>query len=80
MRNSKKEESNKYVNDVTEGRAVFLDKYLQDWVPADEADLSMAVFHKDPCGLICLFITYSAVFYADYCIVQHVVRPTLTER
>ncbi|XP_027047703.1 palmitoyltransferase ZDHHC3-like [Pocillopora damicornis] len=39
----------------------------------------MAVFHKDPCGLICLFITYSAVFYADYCIVQHVVRPTLTE-
>lgn len=68
------------MNDVTEGRAVFLDKYLQDWVPADEANLSMAVFHKDPCGLICLFITYSAVFYADYCIVQHVVRPTLTER
>lgn len=42
--------------------------------------LNMAVFHKDPCGLICLFFTYSAVLYADYCFVQHVVRPTLTER
>ena len=42
--------------------------------------VNMAVFHKDPCGLICLFFTYSAVLYADYCFVQHVVRPTLTER
>ena len=40
----------------------------------------MAVFHKDPCGVICLLMTYSAVLYADYCLVQHVIIPTLTDR
>ena len=41
---------------------------------------NMAVFHKDPCGVICLLMTYSAVLYADYCLVQHVIIPTLTDR
>lgn len=40
----------------------------------------MAVFHKDPCGVICLLMTYSAVLHADYCLVQHVIIPTLTDR
>ena len=41
---------------------------------------NMVVFHKDPCGVICLLMTYSLVLYADYCFVQHVVIPTLTDR
>ena len=41
---------------------------------------NMAVFQKDPCGVICLLMTYSAVLYADYCLVQHVIIPTLTDR
>lgn len=40
---------------------------------------NMVVFHKDPCGVICLLMTYSLVLYADYCFVQHVVIPTLTD-
>ncbi|XP_012937198.2 palmitoyltransferase ZDHHC7 [Aplysia californica] len=39
----------------------------------------MAVFRLDPCGIICIFITYLAVFYADYVIVRHLVIPSLTE-
>lgn len=39
----------------------------------------MAVFHKDPCGVICVLMTYSAVLYADYCLVEHVIIPTLTD-
>ena len=40
----------------------------------------MAVFRRDPCGIMCLIVTYAAVFYADYCLVQHVVVPTLSDR
>ena len=40
----------------------------------------MAVFRKDPCGIFCILMTYGAVFYADYCLVEHVVVPTLSNR
>ena len=39
----------------------------------------MVVFRNDPCGVICIFITYSAVIYADYVIVRHLVIPTMSE-
>ena len=41
---------------------------------------SKFVFRKDPCGIICLLITYGCVFYCDYCVVDHVIRPTLSAR
>ncbi|XP_071957867.1 palmitoyltransferase ZDHHC7-like isoform X2 [Antedon mediterranea] len=37
----------------------------------------MAVFRKDPCGIICLIITYAAVLYADYVVVQWLILPTM---
>ncbi|XP_031569323.1 palmitoyltransferase ZDHHC3-like isoform X2 [Actinia tenebrosa] len=39
----------------------------------------MAVFRRDPCGICCIILTYSAVIYADYCIVNHVVIPTISD-
>ncbi|XP_020905949.1 palmitoyltransferase ZDHHC3 isoform X2 [Exaiptasia diaphana] len=39
----------------------------------------MVVFRRDPCGVCCLILTYSAVIYADYCIVNHVIIPTISE-
>ncbi|KAK0045948.1 palmitoyltransferase ZDHHC7 [Biomphalaria pfeifferi] len=39
----------------------------------------MAVCRLDPCGFICIFITYTSIFYADYVVVQHLVIPTMTE-
>jgi len=44
------------------------------------SEFNMAVFRRDPCGVCCLVLTYSAVIYADYCIVNHVVIPTISER
>lgn len=37
----------------------------------------MPVFRKDPCGIICIFMTYLAVFYADYVVVRWIVIQTL---
>ncbi|XP_059145307.1 palmitoyltransferase ZDHHC3-like [Physella acuta] len=39
----------------------------------------MAVCRLDPCGIICIIITYVAVFYADYVVVRHLVIPSMTE-
>ncbi|XP_050415305.1 palmitoyltransferase ZDHHC3 [Patella vulgata] len=39
----------------------------------------MVVFRGDPCGVICILITYTAVFYADYVVVRHLVIPTMAE-
>ncbi|ESO93743.1 hypothetical protein LOTGIDRAFT_205637 [Lottia gigantea] len=39
----------------------------------------MVVFRGDPCGVICIMITYIAVFYADYVVVRHLVLPTMAE-
>ena len=33
----------------------------------------MVVFRKDPCGLVCLGMTYGAVLYADYVVVNWIV-------
>lgn len=35
---------------------------------------------RDPCGVICLILTYFSVFYADYVVIQYVLIPAYTER
>ena len=35
---------------------------------------------KDPCGFFCFLVTYSAIVYADYCIIIEVLLPTLIDR
>ncbi|XP_077597732.1 palmitoyltransferase ZDHHC3 isoform X1 [Stigmatopora nigra] len=30
---------------------------------------------RDPCGVVCLILTYFSIFYADYVVVQHVLIP-----
>lgn len=37
------------------------------------------VFHGDPCGIICIIIVYSAVIYADYVVVRHIIEPTMSD-
>jgi len=37
----------------------------------------MVVFRKDPCGIICLMMTYLSVFYADYVVVRWIVIQTM---
>ncbi|CAH1796039.1 unnamed protein product [Owenia fusiformis] len=39
----------------------------------------MVVFRPDPCGIFCLMLTYSAVGYADYVVVRHLVIPTMSQ-
>ncbi|XP_013404609.1 palmitoyltransferase ZDHHC3 [Lingula anatina] len=39
----------------------------------------MAVFRLDPCGIICILITYSALLYADYVVVVHMVIPSMSD-
>jgi len=38
------------------------------------------VFHKDPCGIFCVLLTYGLVGYADYVIIQHVITISLSNR
>jgi hypothetical protein len=38
----------------------------------------MAACRSDPCGIICIIITYSAVFYADYVVIWHLVIPAMS--
>lgn len=38
--------------------------------------LTLASCSKDPCGIICMLITYSAVFYADYVVTKWIVMTT----
>lgn len=37
----------------------------------------MPIFRKDPCGIVCLVLTYLAVFYADYVVVRWIIIQTL---
>ncbi|XP_045209987.2 palmitoyltransferase ZDHHC3-like [Mercenaria mercenaria] len=37
------------------------------------------VFRSDPCGITCLIITYSAVVYADYVVVRHLILPAMSD-
>ncbi|XP_071806268.1 palmitoyltransferase ZDHHC3-like isoform X1 [Asterias amurensis] len=39
----------------------------------------MVVFRNDPCGIVCLFITYGAVLYADYVVIQWLIIPTMVD-
>ncbi|KAK7471768.1 hypothetical protein BaRGS_00035590, partial [Batillaria attramentaria] len=39
----------------------------------------MVVFRNDPCGVICIIITYGAVLYADYVIVRHLIIPSMSD-
>ncbi|GAB6018808.1 hypothetical protein CHUAL_000469 [Chamberlinius hualienensis] len=39
----------------------------------------MVVCRKDPCGLVCIFLTYCAVLYADYVVLQWILLPTMSE-
>lgn len=35
---------------------------------------------RDPCGVICLLLTYFSVFYADYVVIQYVLIPAYSDR
>lgn len=35
---------------------------------------------RDPCGVICLILTYFSVFYADYVVIQYVLIPAYSDR
>ena len=37
-------------------------------------------FRRDPCGFICLLLTYFSVFYADYVVIQYVLIPAYSDR
>ncbi|XP_056648716.1 palmitoyltransferase ZDHHC3 isoform X2 [Diorhabda sublineata] len=37
------------------------------------------MFVKDPCGILCILITYIAVFYADYVIIKWIVFQTMSD-
>ncbi|XP_070551437.1 palmitoyltransferase ZDHHC3-like isoform X2 [Ptychodera flava] len=38
----------------------------------------MVVFRTDPCGITCIIITYVAVFYADYVVIEWLIIPSLS--
>ncbi|XP_037960111.1 palmitoyltransferase ZDHHC3-like [Teleopsis dalmanni] len=35
------------------------------------------MFVRDPCGIVCLIITYGAVFYADYVVMRWIIMQTM---
>ncbi|XP_049825565.1 palmitoyltransferase ZDHHC7 isoform X2 [Aethina tumida] len=37
------------------------------------------MFIRDPCGIVCILVTYAAVFYADYVVVKWIVFQTMIE-
>ncbi|CAM1314799.1 Uncharacterised protein r2_g2536 [Pycnogonum litorale] len=39
----------------------------------------MVVFRGDPCGVICIFLTYLSVFYSDYVVINWIVLPTMSD-
>ncbi len=39
----------------------------------------MVLVRKDPCGIVCLLMTYGAVVYADYVVVRWIVMQTMPE-
>lgn len=38
------------------------------------------MFVRDPCGIVCIIVTYIAVFYADYVVVRWIVLHTMQDR
>lgn len=37
-------------------------------------------FIRDPCGIVCLVITYGAVIYADYVVLRWIILQTMEAR
>ncbi|XP_034943900.1 palmitoyltransferase ZDHHC7 [Chelonus insularis] len=37
------------------------------------------MFVKDPCGIVCIFVTYVAVFYADYVVIRWIILHTMQD-
>lgn len=37
-------------------------------------------FVKDPCGIICVMITYLAVVYADYVVMRYIILQVFASR
>ena len=48
------------------------------FVTSSDNFVNMAVFRGDPCGIICLVITYMSLFYADYVVVRHLIIPSMS--
>lgn len=40
----------------------------------------MTNFIKDPCGIVCITITYLAIFYADYVVTRWIILQTMQNR
>lgn len=40
----------------------------------------MIKFIKDPCGIVCILITYLAIFYADYVVTRWIILQTMQNR
>lgn len=38
------------------------------------------MFIKDPCGIVCIIVTYAAVFYADYVVIKWIILQSMHER
>ncbi|KAG8035803.1 hypothetical protein G9C98_001459 [Cotesia typhae] len=38
------------------------------------------MFVKDPCGIVCILVTYIAVFYADYVVIRWIILHTMQDR
>ncbi|CAH0560695.1 unnamed protein product [Brassicogethes aeneus] len=37
------------------------------------------MFVRDPCGIVCVLVTYSAVFYADYVVIKWIILQTMVD-
>jgi hypothetical protein len=40
----------------------------------------MVVFRKDPCGMMCVLMTYMAIFYAVYVVLKWIILQTMVSR
>lgn len=38
------------------------------------------MFLRDPCGIVCIIVTYLAVFYADYVVTRWIILQTMQNR
>ncbi|TRY81270.1 hypothetical protein DNTS_012108 [Danionella cerebrum] len=62
-----------YLSNLTQAQIALNEKL----VVLNAADGKMATFRcrRDPCGFICIILTYFSVFYADYVVIQYVLIP-----
>lgn len=38
------------------------------------------MFVRDPCGIVCIIVTYFALFYADYVVIRWIILHTMQDR